>query len=320
MKTGSRTTADALMTSERTTEGYVEIPAGTRIFYRKVGNGRPIVLLHGIAHSSQAWDPVVPALAERNEVIAVDLPGCGRSDKPDTDYSLGAQAAAVRYVLDALGLDLVTVIGHSLGGGIAMTLAYQYPERIGRLGLIASAGLGRDLHPLFRLATLPIGPDHTMRVLFNPFFRVPRTALGVTLSRLSGDPFFHRPREHRAEFNALLRGLEDPGAQRAFLATLRSASNFTGQTISALDRLEVARFPVLLVWGRDDKVFPLEHLRRARRHVPHAKVAIIDNCGHFPQLEATKTFTRVLLRWLDETEPMRVYPPVTARADRAAGA
>lgn len=289
-------------------EGFVAIPAGTRIFYRRCGHGEPIVLLHGIAHSSQAWDSVLPNLAERFEVIAVDLPGCGRSDKPDTDYSLGAQAAAVRYVLDSLGLDLVTVIGHSLGGGIAMTLTFQYPERIGRLGLISSAGLGRDLHPLFRLATLPAGPDQIMRVLFSPAMRIPRTLLGETLSRVTGDPFFHRPREHRAQFNELLRGLEDPGAQRAFLATLRSASNFAGQTVSALDRLELARFPVLLVWGRDDRVFPLNHLRRAQRHLPHAKVAIVENCGHFPQLEAPKTFLRIMLRWLDTTEPTRIYP------------
>lgn len=305
------------MTVARGSEGFVEIPAGTRIFIRRSGEGQAIVLLHGIAHSSQAWDPVVPQLAERYEVIAVDLPGCGRSDKPDTDYSLGAQAAAVRFVLDALELDLVTLIGHSLGGGIAMTLAFQYPERVGRLGLISTAGLGRDLHPLFRLATLPGGPEVAMRVLFDPAMRLPRTLLGVTLSRLTGDPFFHRPRDHRAEFNELLRGLEDPGAQRAFLATLRSASNFAGQTISALDRLELARFPVLLVWGRDDRVFPLEHLHRARAHLPHAKVVIIDNCGHFPQLEATKPFTRALLRWLDSSEPRRIYPAATAERGRS---
>lgn len=289
-------------------EGLIELPNGSRIFHRRTGRGDPIVLVHGIAHSSQAWEHVVPALAERYEVVAIDLPGCGESDKPDTDYSLGAQATAVRYVLDTLGLDLVTVIGHSLGGGIAMTLAYQYPERVGRLGLISSAGLGRDLHPLFRVATLPVLPERTMRVLFHPAMRLPRNLLGQALSRAAGDPFFYRPKAHRKEFEELLKGLEAPGAQRAFLATLRSASNYSGQAISALDRLTLAQFPVLIVWGKYDRVFPIAHARRAHQEIPHAQVTIIDNCGHFPQLEATKPFTRLLRRWLDETVPMRIYP------------
>jgi pimeloyl-ACP methyl ester carboxylesterase len=147
-----------------------------------------------------------------------------------------------------------------------------------------------------------------MRVLFNPMMRMPRNLIGIALSQTTGDPFFHKPREHRAEFEELLRGLEEPGAQRAFLATLRSASNFAGQAVSALDRLALARFPVLLVWGRYDKVFPVGHVRRAHQELPHAKVVIIDNCGHFPQLEATQTFTRVLLRWLESTKPLQIYP------------
>lgn len=303
------------MTHASRSEGFIELPNGSRIFYRRSGKGEPVVLLHGIAHSSKVWERVIPALEGRNEVIALDLPGCGRSDKPDTDYALGTQAAAVRYVLDRLGLDLVTVIGHSLGGGVAMTLAYQYPERVGRLGLVASAGLGRDLHLLFRVATLPIAPERAMRVLFHPRMRLPRNLLGLALSRAVGDPFFHAPRRHRQEFEELLKGLEEPGAQRAFLATLRSASNYAGQSISALDRIGLAEFPVLIVWGKNDKVFPVAHARRANQELPHARVVVIDNCGHFPQLEATQSFTRTLRRWLDETKPMRIYPAPRLAAD-----
>ena len=296
------------MTQGSESEGFVELPGGSRIFYRRSGKGEPILLLHGIAHSSQAWDRVIPALTSRYEVIALDLPGCGRSDKPDTDYSLGTQAAAVRYVLDRLHLDLVTAIGHSLGGGVAMTLAYQYPERVGRLGLVASAGLGRDLHLLFRAATLPFAPERAMRVLFHPRMRVPRNLLGLIMSQALGDPFFHRPKQHRREFEALLQGLEEPGAQRAFLATLRSASNYAGQSVSALDRIGLAEFPVLIVWGKDDRVFPVAHARRAHQELPHARVVVIEHCGHFPQLEATQPFIKALRRWLDETRPLRIYP------------
>jgi pimeloyl-ACP methyl ester carboxylesterase len=307
------------MSRESVVEGWIELPAGTRIYHRRAGSGEPIVLLHGIAHSSNAWDHVAGELAEHHQVIALDLPGCGRSDKPDTDYSLGAQAAAVRYALDALDLDLVTVIGHSLGGGIAMMLAYLYPERVGRLGLVATAGLGRHLHPLFRIATLPVAPQRVMRVLFHPAVRLPRNAIGGLLSPASADPFFFRPAAHRKEFEELLVGLEDPAAQRAFLATLRSACNVAGQAISALDRIAAARFPVLIVWGREDRVFPLGHALQTAELLPDARLVIIDECGHFPQLEATEAFTSALLDWLGVTRPLRTYTPARpASAEPAA--
>ncbi len=296
------------------TEAWVELPSRTRIFVRREGRGEPVVLLHGIAHSAAAWSHVTPALAERHEVIALDLPGCGRSDKPTTDYSVGSQAAAVRYALDSLGLDLVTIVGHSLGGGIAMMLAYQYPERVGRLGLVSSAGFGHDLHPLFRIATIPMLPDRAMRVLFHPAARLPRNLAGRLLSRAAGDPFFVDPGAYRTEFEALLKGLEDPAAQRAFTATLRSASHLGGQAISALDRIGAARFPVLIVWGQEDRVFPVEHALRASAAVHKARLVVLDGCGHFPQIEATERFTAVLLGWLGETKATRTYRPRPAVA------
>ena len=297
-------------------ESWVELPSRTRVYISRRGSGDPVVLLHGIAHSSDAWAGVIPALARRHEVVAIDLPGCGRSDKPDTDYSIGAQAAAVRYALDSLGLDLVTVVGHSLGGGIAMMLAYQYPDRVGRLGLVSSAGFGRDLHPLFRAATIPVLPRYAMRVLFHPGVRRGRNLAGQLLSRAAGDPFFVKPSAYRKEFESLLEGLEDPAAQRAFTATLRSAGHLGGQAISALDRIGSARFPVLIVWGSGDRVFPVDHAHRAAKEVPDARLVILDDCGHFPQIEATREFTKVLLDWLDKTVPMRTYrPPGTQRGE-----
>jgi pimeloyl-ACP methyl ester carboxylesterase len=295
-------------------EGWIGLPWGTRVFVTRQGKGDPIVLLHGIAHSSDAWSRVIPALAQRYEVVALDLPGCGRSDKPETDYSLGAQAAAVRYALDSLGLDLVTVVGHSFGGGIAMMLALQYPERVGRLAVVSSAGFGRDLHSLFRVATLPVLPEYAMRVLFHPAMRRPRNLAGRLISRATNTPFFVQPDAYHKEFEELLVGLEDPAAQRAFTATLRSASHLGGQAISALDRIGSARFPILIVWGREDRVFPVEHALRAAKEVPDARLVILDGCGHFPQIEATQKFTRVLLKWLKDTQPARTYNPRRAIA------
>jgi pimeloyl-ACP methyl ester carboxylesterase len=295
-------------------EGWITMPTGARVHYRRAGEGEPILLLHGIAHSCKAWDRVMVPLAERFDVIALDLPGCGMSDKPDTDYSLGSQAVAVRFVLDELGLDVVTAVGHSLGGGVAMTLAYHYPERVGRLALVSSGGLGKELHPIFRMATLPLAPEYVMRGIFHPLARSPRNALTSMLTRATGDPFFHNPEGHRDDMAELLETMEQPEAQRAFLSMLRSASSIAGQAVSALDRLGLAAFPILIVWGRQDHVFPVQHAERAAAVVPEAELLIIEDCGHFPQLEATSTFTHELLSWLARTEPHPVDPRTLVRS------
>ena len=125
---------------------------GHRISYRSAGTGSAVLLLHGITSSASTWDDVLPWLAERHTVVAPDLLGHGQSAKPRGDYSLGAHANGLRDLLGVLGHERVTVVGHSLGGGIAMQLAYQFPELCERLVLVSSGGLGRDVHALLRAA------------------------------------------------------------------------------------------------------------------------------------------------------------------------
>jgi pimeloyl-ACP methyl ester carboxylesterase len=294
-------------------EGWITLPTGHRVHYRRAGEGEPVVLLHGIAHSCKAWDRVMVPLAENHDVVALDMPGCGLSDKPDTDYSLGSQAVAVRFVLDELGLDCVTAVGHSLGGGVAMTLAYHYPERVGRLALVSSGGLGKELHPIFRMATLPVAPEYVMRGIFHRYARTPRNALTKWITGATGDPFFFDPDAHREDMEELLETMEQPEAQRAFLSMLRSASSVAGQAVSALDRLGLAAFPILIVWGREDHVFPVAHAHRAAEIVPEAQLVVIEECGHFPQIEATGVFTRELLDWLARTTSQPVDPRALVR-------
>ena len=128
---------------------------GHRVAYRQAGSGPVVVLVHGITSDSSTWRRVMPYLARRFTVIAPDLIGHGESDKPRGDYSLGAHASGLRDLLVSLGHDRATFVGHSLGGGIAMQLSYQFPEMCERLVLVDSGGLGRDVSPLLRAATLP---------------------------------------------------------------------------------------------------------------------------------------------------------------------
>ena len=137
---------------------------GHRVSYRTAGAGPVLLLLHGIANSSETWEPVAAALAERFTIVAPDLLGHGASATPRGDYSLGAHASGARDLLLALGHERATVVGHSLGGGIAMQFAYQFPERLERMALVSSGGLGREVSILLRAATLP-GAEYVLPVL-----------------------------------------------------------------------------------------------------------------------------------------------------------
>src|SRR6476619_1889779 len=128
---------------------------GHRVIYRIAGSGPPVVLLHGMLTSSRHWSEVALRLAEDHTVIAPDLIGHGDSATPRGDYSLGAHAASIRDLLAAIGIDRATIVGHSLGGGVAMQFFYQFPQRTERLALVSSGGLGREVSPLLRSAALP---------------------------------------------------------------------------------------------------------------------------------------------------------------------
>src|SRR6187401_269013 len=126
---------------------------GHRVFFRSAGSGPVLVLVHGITSTSETWSKVLPYLAERFTVIAPDLLGHGESAKPRGDYSLGAYASGIRDLLVALGHESATIVGHSLGGGVAMQFAYQFPERCDRLVLVASGGLGKEVNVLLRVVS-----------------------------------------------------------------------------------------------------------------------------------------------------------------------
>ncbi|HEV3233021.1 MAG TPA: alpha/beta fold hydrolase [Candidatus Dormibacteraeota bacterium] len=302
-------------------ESNLRLPSGVRINYLRAGKGEPLILLHGIGHSARAWDHTMLPLARHYDVIAPDLPGCGKSDKPDTDYSLGNQAAAVRYFMDVLEIDRATIVGHSLGGGVAMTFSYMYPERVSRLGVVSSGGLGKEISGIFKAANIPVAPKYVMRYLFHPKARLARN-LATEIAFLAGaDPLFSRAGGFTRDTEEMLLDMEDPRAQAAFLGMLRSSSNVLGQAISALDRLHLAeQYPVLIVWGANDRVFPVSHARRAARVLPRARVEVFQDCGHMPQLEQADKFNEVLLDWMQTTKAARVDVRDIAKTGKAPAA
>jgi pimeloyl-ACP methyl ester carboxylesterase len=274
---------------------------GHRVAYRYAGEGPLVVLIHGITGRSAQWEPVVENLSGCRTVLAPDLLGHGESAKPRGDYSLGAYASGVRDVMVALGHERATVVGHSLGGGIAMQFAYQFPELCERLVLVSSGGLGREVHPLLRASTLP-GSELVLPLLTQARVLAAGEAVGRALGFLR-----LRAGTDLAEFASGYASLGDAEARAAFIATMRAVLDAGGQRVSALDRLYLAEvMPTLIVWGSRDPIIPPGHGRAAHEAMPGSRFELLDGLGHFPHLERPLEFSRLLTDFLRTTEPARV--------------
>lgn len=275
----------------------VEIHGKTVTFHR-AGSGPAIVLVHGITSSSRNWERVAPLLARHHTVIAPDLAGHGGSAKPRGDYSLGAHASGIRDLLAVLGIPRATVVGHSLGGGIVMQFAYQFPERVQRLVLVDSGGLGNEVNILLRAATLP-GAEYVMPLLFGS---VPR-AVGGSVARALGRLGIGSSANARGIGEGLA-SLGDPEGRRAFLHTARSVIDPAGQRVDARDRLYLsAGIPTLLVWGDRDPIIPVRHGRRAHELMPGSRLEELPGAGHFPFNDDPERFAALLEDFIATTEP-----------------
>jgi len=274
---------------------------GHRVNFTIAGQGPAVVLIHGVAGRATQWDQTVELLAPTHTVIAPDLLGHGESAKPRGDYSLGAHASGIRDLLVGLGIERASIVGHSLGGGIAMQFSYQFPERCERLVLVSSGGLGDEVHPLLRAATLP-GSEFVLPLLAHP--RVLEVA--ALLPRALGQVGL-RARPDLSEMARGYQSLSNAEARSAFIHTLRSVIDPTGQRINATDRLYLAsQMPTLIVWGARDRIIPVQHAQPAHEGMPGSRVAVFDTAGHFPQLDDPTRFARTLEAFFDETEPARL--------------
>jgi pimeloyl-ACP methyl ester carboxylesterase len=274
---------------------------GHDVAYRRGGSGQAVVLVHGIAGSLQTWDPVLPELCDGCDVLAPDLLGHGSSAKPRGDYSLGAYATGLRDLLEALEIPSATIVGHSLGGGIAMQFAYQFPERCERLVLVDSGGLGPEVTALLRAATLP-GADLFLQIatserterfvgqMLQPFRRM----------GLSARPSMTHIMDH-------VKALRDAEARKAFVNTARSVIDLRGQRVDARDRLYLAsQMPTLLVWGRRDRLIPVSHGIEAHELIPGSRLEIFEEAGHFPHQDDPERFSDVIVDFISTTEAAHI--------------
>jgi pimeloyl-ACP methyl ester carboxylesterase len=260
-----------------------------------------LLLVHGIAGSSATWDDVVPWLAEKYCVVAPDLLGHGRSAKPRGDYSLGAYASGIRDLLGVLGHERASIVGHSLGGGVAMQLAYQFPERCERLVLVSSGGLGSEVHAILRAAALP-GAEWVLPFLCAAGVRDCVDAAARFLGRAG-----LRAAPDLEEMWMGFRSLGDAESRQAFIHTLRTIVDTGGQRVSAADRLYLAsEVPTLIVWGERDPMIPVAHGRAAHAAIAGSRLEIFPDSGHFPHRDAPRRFVEVLVDFMQSTAPARV--------------
>jgi pimeloyl-ACP methyl ester carboxylesterase len=270
---------------------------GREITYVESGSGPVLLLIHGMAGTYTTWEAVIEPLARERTVIAVDLPGHGASAPGAGDYSLGSLAACLRDLLIALGHARATLVGHSLGGGIAMQFAYQFPEAAERLVLVSSGGLGPEVNAVLRAAALP-GADLFIAATARPG-RVAGSALARGLAAVG-----LRPNADMAEVARGYATLADGAHRSAFLATLRAVVGTDGQRLHAGDRLYLAEgIPTLILWGRNDHIIPSSHGEQAHNAIPGSRLEVFEHSGHMPQLDAPAQFVTSLERFLEETEP-----------------
>lgn len=292
---------------------------GNAVRYAEAGadtGGPVVVLVHGIASRAAQWQEVMQSFGETCHVIAPDLLGHGGSAKPRGDYSLGAHACGIRDLMSALGHDRVSLVGHSLGGGIAMQFAYQFPERVERLALVCSGGLGREVSVFLRAATLP-GAELVLPLLAGSWVRRAAGKVGLGLTRA-------RVQLPKALEECLISfgSLGDRHTRAAFVHTARSVLDPAGQRVDARDRLYLAAdMPLLVVWGRKDPIIPVSHGESLAATVPGTTLEIFEQSGHFPHLTEPARLAGLLTRWALETPAVQLDPStLSARLAQPSGA
>src|SRR3954471_14471506 len=267
---------------------YLTIHGHERAFV-KVGEGPTLLLLHGLGCDHTTWAPVIQKLSRHYTVIAPDLLGHGASAKPRADYSVGGYANGMRDLLTVLGIDKVTVVGHSFGGGVAMQFAYQFPERTERMILVAPGGLGPEVSPAIRAVTLP-GFHQAMGLMTLPGVRhLTQTTMRALAA--SGVPMV-RDLDEVAD---IIGSFRDPQARAAIRHVVSAVVDWRGQIVTMVDRAYLTEaMPMCVIWGSDDSVIPVGHAAIAAELAPGATVEVIRGAGHFPHKDHPQRFVRIL--------------------------
>ncbi|WP_200958967.1 alpha/beta fold hydrolase [Nocardioides sp. Root190] len=281
---------------------YVTLHGKRRAFVIK-GSGPAVLLLHGLACDHTTWSPVIDRLAEKYTVIAPDLLGHGFSDKPRADYTLGGYANGMRDLLTVLGIDKVTVVGHSFGGGVAMQFAYQFPERTHRMMLVATGGLGPEVTPLIKLIQVP-GWFRVMGALTLPGVRHVETFALRTAAEYGDFGPLRKYTRDLDEVADIVESWKDRRTRFAIRHLVRAVIDWRGQIVTMADRAYLTdAMPMAVVWGGEDQVIPVRHASNAAALAPDVRIEVLADAGHFPHKDHPEDFARILDDFITSSEP-----------------
>ena len=271
---------------------YIKIGDVNTRYWSAGDKGSPVILLHGVGCHIEFWERNVDELSKEHRIFAVDVVGYGKTDKPMVDYTFPFMANFVLDFMKTMGIDKASLVGNSMGGGISMTVASKAPEKVEKVVLVDPVGLGRGLSPVMRLMTAPLIGD----VITAPG----RKAVILQMQSCLHDP--SRVNEDFINRATLINAL--PGNKRSFLSLLRETANFMGvrkRTVDAFsDCLKKIQSPILVIWGRQDKILPLADAEAAIPKLANGRLHIIDQAGHCPQIDKPEEFNATVLSFLKD--------------------
>lgn len=280
------------MADQTPQDEYVKVGKIKSRYWVQGSQGSTVILIHGIGAMVESWVSNIEALSQKHRVYAIDLVGFGRSDKPSVDYSLPFFAQFVKDFMEVQNIDRASLVGWSLGGGVSMQCAIQFPEKLDKLIIVDSIGFGRETFWMFRLSSIPwIG-----KILSRPSKK--GTALLLKACVFDHTLITDEIVDLYYQFAAL------PGGHAAFLATVRSLANFLGtfkkEVVQAFqDNLGTMTIPTLIIWGKQDRLLPAKHASIAESWIPNARDHLINDCGHCPQMEHPEEFNTQVLAFLN---------------------
>jgi len=277
---------------EKLDEKYITVE-GFKIRYIVSGDGAPTLLIHGFGEFLEVWWFNINPLSEHCQVYAVDLPGHGLSSKPAVDYSISFIHECIVNFMQAVGMEHANLIGHSMGGGIALSMAINFPDKVDKLILVDTAGLSTEASLLHRLCTLPV----LGKIIMGPTIKA-----GL---RYGMKKAFYNPNLLTEEMvNKIYEFQKIPGTKQAMLSLIRSNANISGPhpEKNTADKLHLIKSPTLLIHGAQDEVIPVEHAQNACQVIPNARLKVVDECGHCPHIEKAAEFNEAVIAFLKYNE------------------
>jgi len=278
------------MAAQLPPDRYIKVGDINTRYWTAGDKGSTVVLVHGLGGFIENWVYNINALAEQHRVYTVDLVGFGRSDKTPLTRDMNVLVKFINDFMKIQNIEKASLIGNSLGGGLVLLFALDFPEKVAKLVLVDNAGMGRDVISDFKLCSLPVLGELLTRPSLKGTARL--------WKEIVYDAALVTPELVNLSYGII----SQPGAKKALLATLRVGIDLCGQRARLvnhlLSRLGTITAPTLVVWGRQDRIIPVAHAQIAMDKIPGARLEIFDRCGHMPQLEHPEEFNKLVLEFL----------------------